>query len=305
MILCGGKFAFPTLQLLGFENFIGAVGIGNADNFIVENLEKECYKTNLPFQSFSDKKSLFNLKTWIEEIQPDYIFSISFPFLIAADVLTYGKQKFINFHPASLPEYRGAMPIFETIRYQERETAVSVHYIEEKFDTGAIIFKDTVKINPADTYGKLALKLSEQTAQSAINMANMLQFSSTIPSTPQDEDAAYYYEKLSKFDTFVKWNQMTANEIVALINACNPWNTGADSTYMGKQIKIISAFCSNEIAIHNKNPGTILKINDNSTFNIACSENEQITIELLSTDEGIMTAKQFINTKNRIGHSFI
>ena len=168
MILCGGRFAFPTLQLLGFEKFICAIGIASIDHFIVESLEKECYKTNLPFQSFPDKKSLSNLKSWIEATQPDYVFSVSFPFLITADVLCYGKQKFINFHPATLPEYRGAMPIFETLRYQETETAVSVHYIDEKFDSGAIIFKDIIKINEADTYGKLAVKLSEQTAQSAL-----------------------------------------------------------------------------------------------------------------------------------------
>ena len=96
---------------------------------------------------------------------------------------------------------------------------------------------------------------------------------------------------------------MTAGEIIALINACNPWNTGADTTYMGKQIKIINGFMS--VQEHNKNPGIILKINSDGTFNIACSENEQITIELLSTDEGIMSAKQFTAIKNRIGHNFI
>ena len=303
MILCGGKFAFPTLQLLGFEKFICAIGIGEGNTFIVENLEKECFKTNLPFQSFPNKKSVEALKNWITEIQPDYIFSISFPFLITTSILSYGKHKFINFHPAQLPEYRGPMPIFHTLRYQETQTAVSVHYIEEKFDTGAIIFSDTVTINSVDTYGDIAVKLSEQTAQSALNMANMLQFSSTIPSAPQNEEDAYYYEKPNKFDTFINWKQMNGSEIIALINACNPWNIGADTTYMGKQIKIISAICAAEI--HNENPGVILKINNDSTFNIACAENEQITIELLSTDEGIMTAKKFTTIKKRVGHYFV
>ena len=72
---------------------------------------------------------------------------------------------------------------------------------------------------------------------------------------------------------------------------------------MGKQIKIISAF--SKVEIHNENPGTILNINKDSTFNIACTENEQITIELLSTDEGIMTAKKFSTIKKILGNSFI
>jgi methionyl-tRNA formyltransferase len=89
---------------------------------------------------------------------------------------------------------------------------------------------------------------------------------------------------------------MNGSEIIALINACNPWNTGADATLLGEQIKIISATLTNK-AHHNSQEGTILLASTEGGLKVACSENQIIEIHLLSTDEGIMTAKDYIDLK--------
>jgi methionyl-tRNA formyltransferase len=293
IVLCGGKFAFKTLQLLAYEKFISGIGIGNGSETITEALERETENSNIGFKSFPNQKSISEMKNWIESLQPDYIFCISFPFLIPESVLAYGTDKFINFHPGPLPQYRGAMPIFEVLKNQEKETAICVHFMNSKFDEGPIIFNDTVVINPGDTYGKLTVRLSERMAQVALNVANMIQFASKIPSQPQNETLSYYYEKPTLADTYINWKRMTGSEIIALINACNPWNTGADATLLGEQIKIISASLLH--SKHNNQPGTIVSMTD--TLNIACEDNQQIAIEILSTDQGIMTAQHFGSLK--------
>ena len=296
MILCGGKFAFKTLQLLTYEKFICAIGIGKSSNRIMDALEQEAEENKLGFQSFPSKKSMEKMRNWIDTIQPDYIFCISFPFLLPESVLSYGTDKFINFHPGPLPQYRGAMPIFEVLKNQEKETAICTHFMNDKFDEGNIIFNDPMPIQEGDTYGQLAVKLSDRMAQVALNMANMLQFATHIPNHPQDESAAYYYEKPVLTDTYINWKRMNATEIIALVHACNPWNSGADATLLGEQVKIIVARLLDEP--HNTQPGTITSIN--TTINVACADNEQIAIEILSTDEGIMTVEQFTLLKPQI-----
>jgi len=293
VVLCGGKFAFKTLQLLAYEKFICGIGIGKGNETIVEALEREAEDSNIGFKSFPNQNSISEMKNWLNTLQPDYIFCISFPFLIPESVLAYGSEKFINFHPAPLPQYRGAMPIFEVLKNQEKETAICVHFMNSKFDEGPVIFNDPVTINPGDTYGKLTVILSDRMAQVALNMANMVQFANKIPSQPQDETLSYYYEKPTLSDTYINWKRMSGNEIFALINACNPWNTGADATLLGEQIKIISASLLH--SKHNNQPGTIVSMTD--TLNIACNDNQQIAIEILSTEQGIMTAKQFGSLK--------
>lgn len=290
MVLCGGKFAFNALQLLAYEKFVCAIGIGKSNTSIIDALERESEDNNFGFKSFPNKKSVSEMRFWIDEVKPDYIFCISFPFLIPETVLSYGYDKFINFHPGPLPQYRGAMPIFEVLKNQETETAICAHFMNEKFDEGNIIFNDPIAILENETYGNLAVKLSNRIAQVTLNMANMLQFGNSIPNHPQDNSLSYYYEKPELSDTYINWKRMNANEIIALINACNPWNNGADATLNGEQIKIIIASLLDKP--HNNQPGTIVSITD--TINIACEDNKQIAIEILSTEQGIMTVKQFI-----------
>lgn len=300
LVLCGGKFAFPTLQLLAYEKFICGIGIGKGSDTITDALEREAEDSNIHFKSFPNKKSISEMKTWIDSVQPDYVFCISFPFLLPEIVLAYGQNKFINFHPGPLPQYRGSMPIFEVLKNQETETAICAHFMNSKYDEGNIIFNDPIPIETGDTYGKLTVKLSERMAQVTLNMANMLQFANSIPNHPQDESLSYYYEKPTLKDTYINWKRMSADEIIALINACNPWNIGADATLLEEQIKIIIASLLNNP--HNHQPGTIVSITD--TLNIACGDNKQIAIEILSTKQGIMTVKQFASLNPVIANAF-
>ncbi|MGV7108076.1 methionyl-tRNA formyltransferase [Flavobacterium sp. U410] len=303
VLLCGGRFAFKALQLLAFEKFLYAVAIGKSSDSIVDVLENECNENEIAFKSFPNKKSMAEMKDWINHIKPDYIFSISFPFLIPEEVLSFGSDKFINFHPGPLPQYRGVMPIFEVLKNQEKQTAICAHFMNSNFDEGNIIFNDPININETETYGSLTVKLSNRIAQVALNMANMLQYANSIPSVVQDEDLAYYYEKPTLSDTYINWKRMDANEIVALIHACNPWNGGADTTFLGQPAKLIDAKIINK-PHHNSFSGTIVEIVDGNEIHIATSDNQLIGITIIQTEEGIQTIKQLLTKYNLIDLAF-
>lgn len=303
VLLCGGRFAFKALQLLAFEKFLYAVAIGKSSDSIVDALENECNENEIAFKSFPNKKSMAEMKDWINHIKPDYIFSISFPFLIPEEVLSFGSDKFINFHPGPLPQYRGVMPIFEVLKNQEKQTAICAHFMNSNFDEGNIIFNDPININETETYGSLTVKLSNGIAQVALNMANMLQYANSIPSVVQDEDLAYYYEKPTLSDTYINWKRMDANEIVALIHACNPWNGGADTTFLGQPAKLIDAKIINK-PHHNSFSGTIVEIVDGNEIHIATSDNQLIGITIIQTEEGIQTIKQLLTKYNLIDLAF-
>lgn len=302
LVLCGGQFAFPALQILGLEKFLCGVGIGKGENEALKVIERETQNSGLPYQSFPTKDSLTNLKSWIEELQPDYIFSISFPFLLSEDILSYGEERFINFHPGPLPEYRGPMPLFEVLRYQEKETAISVHFMNSEFDEGAIILKEKLAVSPNETYGELAVKLSERTAMVALNVAHMLQFGTQIPRTEQDENQARYFEKPEVTDTFIQWKRMPADEILSLINACNPWNQGADTLLQGRNIKILSASLSEDQ--HADTPGKVLQLTQNGEMAVSCLDGQIINVQIIAGDFGIQTVERFAARKPLVGLHF-
>ena len=58
LVLCGGKFAFPALQLLAFEKFIIGIGIGKGSQTITDALERESKENNIGFKSYPNKKSI-------------------------------------------------------------------------------------------------------------------------------------------------------------------------------------------------------------------------------------------------------
>ena len=303
LILCGGKFAFPSIQSLGIEKFLCGIGIGKGEKEIISFMENEAESNNgLAFKSFPHKKSLSGLRSWIDEIQPDYIFSISFPFLLSEDVLSYGEDKFINFHPGSLPEYRGPMPLFEVLRNQEKETAISVHFMSSEFDEGPIILKEKLQISANQTYGELAIKLSERTAMVALNIAEMLQFGSSIPRTEQNEEQAFYFDKPQLEETLINWGQMTAKEIIALVNACNPWNQGADAFLLGKSLKLVCATFSDQQ--HTGLPGKVLGLTKEGAMAVSCLDGQVIDVHIVAGDFGISSAEKFMDKNAVFNYSF-
>lgn len=304
VVLCGGKFAFKAIQALAYEKFLIGIGIGKGTPLVINALEKECDNNGMHFKSFPKKNEMQTMRQWLDYVQPDYIFSFSFPYLLTEDILDYGREKFINFHPGKLPQYRGPMPIFEVLRNQEKETAICAHFMNSKFDEGNIIFNDPVAITPEDTYGKLTVRMSSRLAQVALNMANMVQFANKIPSDAQDEELSCYYEKPEIRDTYIQWKNMDASQIIALINACNPWNGGADTSLLGEQVKIISAQIEEQKHDNNIMPGVILSTQKEGCIQVVCIENQLIAIQLISTDEGIMSAEDFKANKNLMLHSF-
>ncbi len=289
MVLCNGKFAVPAIQLLAFEHYLCAVAVGDAEPDFTEKIATECSNSQLPFQAFPDVKSMVNMRAWIEEVKPDYIFSICFPFKLKQDVLGYKPNACINFHTGPLPQYRGPMPIFEVLRYGEKNTALTLHYMTEEFDEGAVIFAENLAIEEQETFGSLARKLSELAGYSAKNLAEMLEFGTNVPSSVQNESNARYFEYPLPEDTLIRWDRMPASEIEALVRACNPWNTGADAVLVRQTLKILSVKRVDHVqAIL---PGEVAY--DNEQLLVGCKNNTVLELKMLRTEQGFYTGSDF------------
>ncbi len=301
IVLCGGKFAFQSIQLLAFEKYLVGVAIGGEEKEAVNFLKKEANKASIPFMHIPSAEKVNELEHWIRQLNPDIVFCICYPYLLPSSILSLLPGKFINFHPGPLPEYRGPMPIFEVIRSCERETALSIHLMNEQFDEGAIILREPISIVNGETHGSLALKLADRTSIAVRNIAEMLHYGTTVPIMEQSSINARYYPKPELLDTTINWDQMHGKEIEALINACNPWNKGADTHLNNQPVKIAVAEAIN--LFHREEPGTILRLDETGVLYVACVEQQQLLIKVLVTENGILTAS-FFNQISKIGQKF-
>lgn len=102
----------------------------------------------------------------INTIKPDLIvlagFLLKFPDAI---IQTY-PNKIINIHPALLPKYGGkgmyGMHVHRAVvENKEKETGISIHYVNEHYDEGTVIFQKSVVVLGTDTAEVVAEKIHE------------------------------------------------------------------------------------------------------------------------------------------------
>ncbi|MFL5800343.1 MAG: methionyl-tRNA formyltransferase [Roseiflexaceae bacterium] len=74
----------------------------------------------------------------IADLRPDIACVACFPRRIPATLLRLAPLGWLNVHPSLLPAYRGPAPIFWALRNGETSIGVTVHFMDEDFDTGEI-----------------------------------------------------------------------------------------------------------------------------------------------------------------------
>ncbi len=86
--------------------------------------------------------------------------------LIPTDIIEAFPQRIINIHPSLLPDFGGkgmyGMHVHRAVIESEaEESGITIHYVNEAFDEGEIIFQDTVEVYEDDTPEDLAYKVQQ------------------------------------------------------------------------------------------------------------------------------------------------
>ncbi len=94
----------------------------------------------------------------------DFVVLAGFLWLVPENILNTFKERIINIHPALLPSYGGKGMYGErvhkaVIKNGDRESGISIHYVNEYYDDGDIIFQARCEVNPSDTPESLAQKV--------------------------------------------------------------------------------------------------------------------------------------------------
>ena len=89
-------------------------------------------------------------------IDPDLIVLAGFLKKIPTIYIDYFKDKIINIHPSLLPSYGGkgmygSKIHNKVIENNEKETGITIHYVNNEYDSGEIIFQKNICIEENDT----------------------------------------------------------------------------------------------------------------------------------------------------------
>jgi phosphoribosylglycinamide formyltransferase-1 len=123
-------------------------------------------KFNIPvivFQKHNIKEHN-DILTILQSNQIDFIVLAGYLWLFPENIIEAYPNRIINIHPALLPKYGGkgmyGMKVHESVyQNKEKETGITIHYINEEYDKGAIITQKKCRIDPGDTPDSIAEKV--------------------------------------------------------------------------------------------------------------------------------------------------
>lgn len=113
-------------------------------------------------EELSESKVLQRLNV----IQPDLIVLAGFLLKLPKSMIESYPNTIINIHPALLPKYGGkgmyGMNVHKAVvENQEKETGITIHFVNENYDEGNVIFQKTVPLTATDSPEIVAEKIHE------------------------------------------------------------------------------------------------------------------------------------------------
>jgi len=135
----------------------------NKDAKVLERAKK------LQVKSFCfDKEDLYNSDAVAKQLQSkvDFIVLAGFLLRIPVGIIQNFPNKIINIHPALLPKYGGkgmyGMKVHQAVKNNNDEiTGISIHYVNEHYDEGSIVFQKSVSIAKDDSFDQIAHKVHQ------------------------------------------------------------------------------------------------------------------------------------------------
>ena len=228
----------------------------------------------------------------LSEHTPDVIVVVAYGKILPLSVLSYPKFGCINLHVSLLPKYRGAAPMQRAIMDGERETGVTIMYMDEGLDTGDIIACERFAISDTDDLEAIHDRSAE--VGSALLSATLRNIENgTAARTPQDSSLATYAAKIEKEDCKIDFT-LPATTVSARIRGVTPI-PGAFAYLDGKMLKICSvkverADGENDVA------GEVLELDSvgDGAITVACGVGRLLVTKLKPEGKGVMSAGDFI-----------
>lgn len=198
---------------------------------------------------------------YLKQYKPDIMIVVAFGQILPKELLELPVYGCVNVHASLLPKYRGAAPIQWAVINGEAVSGVTTMRMDEGLDTGDMIMKTEVTLDPKETGGSLFDRLAEEGAKLCVETVAAIE-AGTATYTPQDHEAATLTRMIKKQLGDIDWTK-SAREIECLIRGLNPWPS-AYTKLGGKTLKIWDAEVVEADA--QAQPGVITKVGKKEVY---------------------------------------
>ncbi|GAA5415057.1 methionyl-tRNA formyltransferase [Paraliobacillus ryukyuensis] len=286
-------FAVPVLSQLIQDNYNVVLVVTQPDRpkgrkrvLTPPPVKVEAEKHNIPIYQPEKVKDTYHE---ILAYEPDIIVTAAFGQILPKALLDAPTYGCINVHASLLPELRGGAPIHYAILQGKQETGITIMYMAEKLDAGAIISQASTPITKVDHVGTMHDKLAELGANLLHDTLPKVLNGSIEPVEQNDEEATYA-PNISRDQEKIDWNQ-SSTSIYNHIRGLHPWPV-ASTLMHGANTKIWWGEMVPKTV--DKQPGEIVELNSTGLV-VCCGDQQCIRIEELQpAGKKRMSAEDFL-----------
>lgn len=198
----------------------------------------------------------------LRELQPNVQVVVAFR-MLPKTVWNLPEYGTFNLHASLLPQYRGAAPINWAILNGEKTTGVSTFFIDEKIDTGEIILKKEVNIEPDENVGELHDKLMNEGASLVVKTLKHIEQGIVETQKQEMDELLKEAPKLNRENTRINWSA-PVEQVYNHIRGLNPYPAAWSELINGNNIIPVQIYgVILEMGQHNYEEGTIFLKNKN------------------------------------------
>ncbi len=264
-------FSVPILESL-IENTNVIMVVSQPDrerdrkgNYLFTPTKEVALKHNIevfqPPKIKEDYEKIINLK-------PDIIITCAYGQIIPTEILECPKYGCINVHGSLLPKLRGGAPIHHAIINGEKETGITIMYMDKLMDSGDIISQKKISISETDNLDTLYEKMSKLGKELLMDTLPSIINGTNKRIKQQEEDVTFGYN-ITKEEEKIDFNKPSIN-IYNLIRGLSSI-PGAYAYLDKKRLKIYESKITNLKST--KKPGTIENITKEGMY-ISTKDNQ-------------------------------
>ena len=289
-------FAVPSLEALRLAGYPVALVVTQPDKPAGRGLELKASPVKekaielglLLFQP--EKIRMPEAVEILKKTKVDVAIVAAYGQILPSAVLQIPKMACLNIHGSILPKYRGAAPIHYAVMAGDKETGVTIMYMNEKMDEGDILLVKKTPIGPEETTGDIHDRLAKLGSQGLLEALKLLE-GGKASRIPQDASKATYAPSIKREFCRLDWNS-PATRIFNRVRGLSPW-PGAETSWRGMEIKIHKAVLDSRKG----KPGEVLEISKEGVVVAAGIEAVKL-IEIQPPGKKKMSAYDFT-----LGHS--
>jgi methionyl-tRNA formyltransferase len=194
----------------------------------------------------------------LKYLKPDLIVVAAYGQILTKEILNLPKYGCLNIHASLLPKYRGASPVHAAVAAGEKQSGITIMWMDEGLDTGDILLQEAVTLRRRETAESLHDRLAKMGGDALLKALPLVE-TGNAPRIKQDKALATMTKKLRKEDGHIKWDRPQV-EIEAHIRAMTPWPSAYAWIPQEKDHRMLKIFTTIISRRSKGKPGEILRV---------------------------------------------